>query len=156
MTLSRSWVLPAAESLRCFRGWSGRCRLSFRHQASCGSTNDALTRYLRHSARLAFCSRMRCCLTISALGRIYCWPYLPACRVPPDDMRWKVLSHALTWPVFILAIRRRSPADNARVSPCSARYWLSPRHCYLMNPLVGWMRRYATPFANGSSPRCVS
>lgn len=27
---------------------------------------------------------------------------------------------------FILAIRRRSPADNARVSPCSARYWLSP------------------------------
>lgn len=30
------------------------------------------------------------------------------------------------WPVFILAIRRRSPADNARVSPCSARYWLSP------------------------------
>lgn len=57
---------------------------------------------------------------------------------------------------FIRAIRRRSPADNARVSPCSARYWRSPRHCYLMNPLVGWMRRYATPFANGSSPRCVS
>lgn len=60
------------------------------------------------------------------------------------------------WQVFIRAIRRHSPADNARVSPCSARSRHSPRHCYLMNPLAGWMRRYAIPFANGSSPRCVS
>lgn len=100
--------------------------------------------------------QMRCCLTISALGRIYCWPYPPACKVPPDAMRLNALSHALTSQVFIRAIRRHSPADNARVSPCSVHYWRSPGHCYSMNPLAGWMRRYAITFANGSSPRCVS
>lgn len=64
--------------------------------------------------------------------------------------------HARAWQDFIHAIRLRSPAGNARVSPCFARCWRNPRRCYSMNPLAGWMRRCAIPFSSGSSPKYVN
>lgn len=52
---------------------------------------------------------------------------LPASvQVPPDAMRWKAPSHARARQDFIHAIRLRSPAGNARVSPCFARCWRNP------------------------------
>lgn len=69
--------LPVAESLRCFRGWSAHCRLSFRPPASSGSTNDASIRSPPRNVKSVFCFRMPCCLTISASGRTYCWRCLP-------------------------------------------------------------------------------